>query len=79
MDRKCNCWEESSNKRCNKPSFIILKVQVFHPDSLRRSWQTWYLCSKHYNRFKKTEGQEWGCKYRNDKKAFSPLVQYRII
>lgn len=79
MTKKCNCWDNNSNKRCNKPSFIILKVQVFHPDSLRHSWQTWYACKEHYFEFKKTEGKEWGCKYRDNNKPFAPLVQYRIF
>lgn len=76
---KCNCWSHETNKRCNKPLFIILKVQVYHPDSMRRSWQTWYLCKECWNRFMETNGKEWGCKYKNEEKPFAPLINYNIL
>lgn len=80
MRRNCNCWREgSSNKKCNKPFFMKLRVKVFHPNSLRHSWQTWYMCKSCYNKFKETNGKEWGCSYRNDVKPFAPLVEYEII
>lgn len=76
--KNCNCWTED-DKRCKNPLFIFLKVQVFHPNSLRKSWQTWYLCEDCFQRFMKSNGKDWGCKYRNDKKAFAPLIQYKIF
>lgn len=75
---KCNCWIET-NKRCNKPLFIILKVQVFHIDSLRKSWQTWYLCEDCFKKFLISDGKDWGCEYKYDKKSFAPLIQYKIF
>jgi hypothetical protein len=79
--RKCNCWNEEK-KRCNKPIYITLKVQVFHPDSLRKTWQTWYICKDHFFHFKKSmendNEYEWGCEYRN-KKPFAPAIDYKII
>ena len=78
MKRKCNCWDKNSKKRCNKPLFIILKVQVYHPNSKRKSWQTWYLCKDCYDLFRESDGKDWGCRYKEDKKPFAPLIQYKI-
>ena len=75
--RKCNCW--SNKKRCNKSLFITLKVQVFHPNTQRKSWQTWYMCSEHFFQFKESEGKDWGCKYRNNEKPFAPVINYKIV
>lgn len=56
-DRKCK-----SNGNCGNPVFIILKVQIWHPDSLRKSWQTWYMCQDCFLRFKEAPF-DWYCKY----------------
>lgn len=74
---KCNCWIE--DKRCNQPLFIVLRVQVFHPDSLRKSWQTWYLCAECFEDLESVKGKGWGCKYKDNKKPFAPLIQYEIF
>jgi len=46
---------------------------------MRKSWQTWYLCKDCYDLFQETDGEEWGCMYREDKKPFAPLIQYKIF
>ncbi len=76
--KKCNCWDEHK-KRCGKELYIILRVQVYHPNSLRHSWQTWYLCKEHFSDLKNVKGEGWGCSYRNNSKPFAPLVQYNIL
>lgn len=74
---KCNCWTKQK-KRCNKTLFIILKVQVFHPNSNRRAWQTWYLCREHFLSLESVEGKGWGCFYKSGERPFAPLIQYKI-
>lgn len=77
-ERKCNFWIDGDNKNCNETVFIILRVQVFHPDSLRKSWQKWYMCKHHYQKFIETNGKDWFSRYKNGKSP-SPLIQYNIF
>ena len=79
MNRKCDCWNKNKKGKCKNPNFIILKVQVFHPNSLRKSWQTWYICKEHYFKFKESEGKDWYCEYRNNSIPNAPVIDYKII
>ncbi|MGV9141368.1 MAG: hypothetical protein ACOC1X_00355 [Promethearchaeota archaeon] len=77
-ERKCTVLTEKS-KRCNKVVYGVLKVRVFHPNSHRRTWQTWYMCQEHFNSFIEDKGQDWGCRYRDKNKPFCPVIDYKII
>lgn len=76
---KCICWDNETGNRCRKPTFAVLKVKVFHPDSLRKSTQTWYMCKQHFLLFIKDKGKNWFCRYRNKKKEDAPIIDYEII
>jgi hypothetical protein len=43
---------------CKKEIFKIFKVQVFHPNSGRKTWQTWKHCKEHFIQFIKFQGQQ---------------------
>jgi hypothetical protein len=75
--RKCTIWFVKNKRYCKKPVFITLKVRVFHPDTLRKSTQTWYLCFEHWMIFKENP-QDWYCSYKNGKPD-APVIDYRIF
>ena len=78
--RRCTISKENfSYKKCDKAHFATARVRIFHPDTNRRTWQTWYFCKEHFNKFKKDNGEGWGCMYRNEKRPFSPVMEYKII
>jgi len=60
--------------------YITIKVQVFHPDTLRRTWNTWRLCEDHYAEFAARKGEGYYCWYREKgDEGNAQVIQYRII
>jgi hypothetical protein len=76
--RKCHIKEGDSKKKCPKLYFAIVKVQIFHPESLRKSWQTWYLCKKHFFHFIEDKGEGWYCYYNKAPEKKCPVINYKV-
>jgi hypothetical protein len=62
---------------CKKPIYRLFKVKVFHPNSGRKSWQTWRFCYDHFNKFVKTNGEGWFCHYRKEDLE-APVIEFNL-
>lgn len=78
MAQKCKIWEEDGVS-CKNPVFIKIKVQVFHPNILRRTWQTWPLCRDHFEAFLNSNGEGWYVTYRyKPEKGECPVINFKL-
>lgn len=66
MKEKCFV-REKGQKKCKEEYYGTIRVQLFHLKSLRRSWQTWKMCKKHFFQFVEKDGKGWFCWYKNGK------------
>ena len=67
-------------KRCKEPVFVAIKVEVLHPDKLRRSWQTWHLCEGHWLLFNRAAGKGYYAWFREkDETGNAPVLSFRVI
>jgi len=71
--------QEPGEKGCIKPVYATLKVKLFHPDSLRKSTQTWGLCEEHFFNFISQKGEGFFCWYKDKSKEDSPVIAYEIL
>lgn len=79
MAAKNKCMTRSEeNEPCKEPYFISIKVRVFHPNSNRRTWQTWKFCKKHFSKFLEEEGQGWYWKYNDESKPTCPVIDFKL-
>ncbi len=76
--KKCNIhyWNGKVNQ-CEESVYIIIKVNIFHPDTLRKSWQKWALCKKHFIHFARTNGKDYYCKYKRKGNLQCPVIAWK--
>ena len=70
---------DENNKKicCPEPIYRIFKVKVFHPNSGRKTWQTWRFCKSHFEAFIACQGKGWITWYR-DGRPECPVIDYKI-
>lgn len=64
--------------RCTESVYRIFKVQIIHPNTGRKTWQTWRLCKQHFDEFMKVKGEGWFCRYNNKDRPLCPVVKFTI-
>src|SRR4030042_1122238 len=74
-DRHC-CVHERGAPRCKQPYFISLRVRMFHPASLRKTWARWDFCQEHYARFVTSGGRGWFRWYGGAKRENAIVIGY---
>ena len=63
----------SDGTKCNQKLFAKIKVQVIHPPTGRKSWQTWKLCQHHLVDLLNKEGKEYASWYKK-KNYHAPVI-----
>lgn len=82
-DRTCSILDKKlkelygKNYKCKNKVFAVVKVRVFWRDTNRHSWQTWYMCKKHYDQFIEDQGKNWCSKKKNRPEAF--VVDFKVL
>ncbi len=72
----CTILSGKNFTKCENEYYITLKVKIFHPDTLRISWQTWRFCREHFFKFIEDNGKGWFSIYRNGKSK-CPVVGFK--
>lgn len=78
--QKCRyCWDDEEGKVhfCRKSIYRLFRVKVFHPNSGRKTWQTWRFCLEHFNKFLETNGEGWSCHYRKED-LYDPVIGFNL-
>lgn len=76
-DAKMRKSQKCTYLGCKKPYFKEIRVRVFHPESNRKTWQTWYHCKEHFKLFLETKGKGWFTDYKG-KQPEAPVIGYEI-
>jgi len=79
MSKDICFFREENGPRCKNPYFITFKVQIFHPKSLRRSWQTWKACKEHFERFIENPQNFYTWYPKRLNRPDAPVIGYKIL
>ena len=75
---KCIVRNEKQKNRCSNAIIAKIIAQLYHPDTDRKSKQTFYICKEHLEDFLVTNGKGWYRWYSNEDKTTLPLIDYTI-
>jgi hypothetical protein len=66
---------DSKRTRCKNPYYISIRVRVLHPETKRKTWQTWHLCKKCFKDFMKRKGLGYYMLYHKNP-VENPVIGY---